>query len=281
VSSTVTIKAIAIAAGYPNSAVATATYIIEPQAATPTFSVAAGTYDATQTVTLSDATTGTTIYYTTDGVTTPTTSSTKYTSAITVSSSETIEAVAVANGYINSVIASATYTITPPKDFVLGISPTSNILYPGPGGAEEVLSVTPEYGFDSTITFACSGLPVGTSCSFSPSSVTPTAAGATTNVDVTIAPTAQASAFLPGSRPVFPAAALAVVLCFLGWRKRRRLLLLVVVSVVGLGAINGCGGGGGSSGGSSTPTQPTTSTVTITATSGALQHSITFTLTVN
>ena len=43
-------------------------------AAAPTFSPAAGTYTSTQSVTISDATTGATIYYTTNG-TTPTTSS--------------------------------------------------------------------------------------------------------------------------------------------------------------------------------------------------------------
>jgi hypothetical protein len=46
-----------------------------PAAATPTFSVAAGTYPAAQMVTISDATTGATIYYTTNG-SAPTASST-------------------------------------------------------------------------------------------------------------------------------------------------------------------------------------------------------------
>ena len=81
--------------------------------ATPTFSVAAGTYITAQSVTLSDATAGATIYYTTNG-SMPTTSSSVYSAAIAVSSTETIEAMAVAPGYSASPVASAIYTITPP-----------------------------------------------------------------------------------------------------------------------------------------------------------------------
>ena len=78
---------------------------------TPTFSPAAGTYTSAQSVTISDATSGATIYYTTNG-TTPTTSSTVYTGPITVSSTETLQAIAVATGDTNSAVASAAYTIT-------------------------------------------------------------------------------------------------------------------------------------------------------------------------
>ena len=88
------------------------TAIALPAAATPNFSPAAGTYTSAQTVYLSDTTSGAAIYYTTDGVTTPTTSSTLYTSAgITVSSTETIQAIAVVSGYNNSAVASAIYTV--------------------------------------------------------------------------------------------------------------------------------------------------------------------------
>ena len=110
VSSSETLEAIATASGYSTSAVATAAYTI--QAATPTFSVLAGSYPSAQTVTISDATAGATIYYTTDG-TPPTTSSTVYSGAITVSSSETLKAIATATGYYTSAVATAGYLISP------------------------------------------------------------------------------------------------------------------------------------------------------------------------
>jgi chitobiase/beta-hexosaminidase-like protein len=113
VSATTTIKAIATAAGSLTSAVATAAYTIETPAATPVFSPAAGTYTAAQKVTITDSTTGSSIFYTTDG-STPTASSTKYTAAITVSATTTINAIATATGSLNSAMATATYTIETP-----------------------------------------------------------------------------------------------------------------------------------------------------------------------
>jgi len=79
-------------------------------AATPTFTPAAGIYSSAQAVTLSDATPGAAIYYTTNG-TTPTTGSTLYTGSIPVSATATIQAIAIANGYLPSATATAIYTI--------------------------------------------------------------------------------------------------------------------------------------------------------------------------
>jgi subtilase family serine protease len=110
VSATETIEAIATASGYSQSPVASATYTINLPAAAPAFSLAQGTYTSAQPISLSDTTPGATIYYTTNG-STPTTSSTPYSGPITVSTTETIEAVAIASGYSLSPVNSATYTI--------------------------------------------------------------------------------------------------------------------------------------------------------------------------
>lgn len=81
--------------------------------ATPTFSPAEGTYTSAQSVEISCATSGATIHYTVDG-TTPTENSPVYSSAINVSSTTTIKAIATATGYNSSDVATATYTITEP-----------------------------------------------------------------------------------------------------------------------------------------------------------------------
>jgi hypothetical protein len=114
VSSNTTIEAIAVASGYTNSAVASGTYVIGTPAATPTFSPAPGTYSAAQSVSLLDATAGASIYYTTNGTTPTVTPSELYspTAPINVSSNTTIEAIAVASGYLNSAVASGTYVIS-------------------------------------------------------------------------------------------------------------------------------------------------------------------------
>lgn len=113
VSATTTIKAIAIKTGMNNSDVVTAVYTLNlPQVAKPTFSPVAGTYSTTQNVTISTATSGAKIYYTTDG-TTPTSGSTLYVagSPVVVSANKTLKAIAISDCSTNSDVASADYVI--------------------------------------------------------------------------------------------------------------------------------------------------------------------------
>ncbi len=105
-----TIKAITVKQGYSNSDVASFTYTIIGAVAAPTFSVAAGVSNLSQSVTLATTTPGAAIYYTVDG-TTPTTASTLYSGVFMVSSTATVKAFGVKTNYADSSVASAEYTI--------------------------------------------------------------------------------------------------------------------------------------------------------------------------
>jgi hypothetical protein len=93
---------------------AVVTVVLAPtaaQVARPAFSKLSGSYHGTQSVALSSATSGAAIYYTLDG-SQPTPSSSLYSAPISVSSSETIMAIAVKAGMANSQVASASYVIS-------------------------------------------------------------------------------------------------------------------------------------------------------------------------
>ena len=147
-------------------------------------------------------------------------------------------------------------------------------------------------GFTGSLSLSCSGLPAETDYSFIPASLT---VGNTATLKITT--TAPSTASLhegqhprPGSWRASTVLMLGGVLLLTGARRRRRYgyaalsLLLAGLLIAGVG----CGGGGGSTNSASTtqrtndPGTPVgTYTVTVTATSGTLTHSTTFTLTVN
>ena len=112
-------------------------------AATPTFNHPAGSYMSPQLIALADSTSGAAIYYTTDG-SVPTQFSTRYTSPIGLSGSvlgnsvtTTIKAIAVATGFTNSAVASATYTITLAPAATPAFSPPAGIY-----GPQQLVSLT-------------------------------------------------------------------------------------------------------------------------------------------
>jgi len=245
-------------------------------AATPVFSPPAGTYASAQSVAISDTTPGATIYYTTDGVTTPTTASTPYTGAISVPASETIQAIAVAPGYTASAVSTAAYTINlPAPDFTISINPNTLSVQAGQSGTTTV-AIADENGFNSNVSFACSGLPAGAACSFSTQGV-PTNQNLTyTTLTVTTAATTAAAR--RKTRPLFPVSALAAILCCLGLRRRRALqaLFLSGVAFAALSLLSGCNASYVLNG-----SQPATYPIAVTASSGSLTHTATFSLTVN
>jgi hypothetical protein len=94
----------------------------------PNFSVAPGSYGSTQTVSLSGPV-GASIYYTTNGLL-PTTASTLYSSPITVSSNQVINAVAIQSGFTDSYVATGNYQIASSHtiNFSSGFSSASNLI---------------------------------------------------------------------------------------------------------------------------------------------------------
>jgi sugar lactone lactonase YvrE len=103
--------------------------------AAPVFSVPSGTYSTSQSVTITDATAGATIYYTTDG-SAPSNQSNVYTSAIAVNASETINAIAISADFDPSTVTSASYVLIPPPTLT-NLSPA----YISAGGAQFTLTV--------------------------------------------------------------------------------------------------------------------------------------------
>ncbi|MEK7954402.1 chitobiase/beta-hexosaminidase C-terminal domain-containing protein [Luteolibacter soli] len=99
----------------------------------PVFIPAPGTYNATQQVTMTCSTSGSTIYYTTDG-STPTTSSTRYTGPVTVSATTSIRAFATANGLDPSGVQ--------PGDYVIANQVNAPVISPNGGFFSTAQSVT-------------------------------------------------------------------------------------------------------------------------------------------
>jgi len=270
VSSTETVNAIAILTNYNNSGIASATYTINlPAAATPTFSVSAGTYASVQTVSISDATTGAAIYYTIDGSTPAIGVGTTalYSGPITVAVSTTINAMAVAPpDYNMSAIASAAYIINLPATSFTITSSTSTITVPPGGSGTATLTLTADAAFNGSISFACGGfLPIGASCTFSPTSVTLVAQGNSTTT-LTVKVPASTAAVHHGPGPLLPGSMMAAALGLLGFRNRRRIqmLLLLLVSAVGLTMFSGC---------TTTPSSTTASSqIAVTATGGSCPY---------
>jgi Bacterial Ig-like domain (group 3) len=140
------------------------------------------------------------------------------------------------------------------------------------GSGTSVLTITPEGGFNVSTSFACSGLPQGATCSFSPATLT--GSGTTT---LTIATTgSQATVSRPSigwrsaAGTTLIAGAFWLILPLPGRSRRQKLGGLTFLLFVCLGVFAGCGGGSSSkptTGNSGTPAG--TYKVTVTATSGS------------
>ncbi len=153
--------------------------------------------------------------------------------------------------------------------------------YVAPGQAVSYnLSLSSGDGFSNQVSFACTGLPAASSCSFSPPQVAPGTVGEPSITTLTITTTAQVIASVHSDGSTLYMLAILVpagfgAFFFAGPKrsKRRRatssLTLLMTFSLLGL--LLSCGGGTGISGGQ--PGTPTgTYTVTVTGSAGAISE---------
>jgi hypothetical protein len=178
--------------------------------------------------------------------------------------------------------ASGPTLVTVEADFSFSAG-NSSVTVTSPGGSvTNNLTITGQSGYNGTVNFSaasCTGLPLLTTCSFSPASVSGN--GSTT---VTIKTTAATSASLRGFGLTSAGMMFAGVLLLNVPRRNWRLIigLCLLLGFLALTAV-GCGGGSGGGGGSGSPGTPTGSynvVINATTTDGVLSHSANFTLVV-
>jgi len=183
---------------------------------------------------------------------------------------------------------SVTATFTPPPDFSLAPAATS-LTTPTGTQVTDVLTLAGQNGFSGPVTLTCAvtGPAPLPSCNFSQSPVTLGSSSGTSMLTIT-APVNIASVFPSVSRPsrmdfgllLTLVSLLASGIALLSREVkscRRPQWLLQGGMLLALGALAGCGSGGA---GSVVPPAPQNYTVTVTATSGSIQHSTTVKLTV-
>ncbi len=187
--------------------------------------------------------------------------------------------------YAASTSAVVSISVGPP-DYAVNI-PTAAATVNAGALANFSIEVAPQHGFSAAVTFACSGLPAGASCTFNPASVTPTGSAATSTLTITTTARTVAAAVPPagGLSPALLSSALLglgfVVFAGPGKKRRWQMASLMLVALVLAGGTVACGGGG-----NPPPPPPVTGTpagtfaITVSATSGSTTHTSTISLTV-
>jgi hypothetical protein len=168
------------------------------------------------------------------------------------------------------------------------VNPATLSIVAGQNGTA-TFTVTPVNGFNSPVTFSCSGLPAGVTCTFNPPSVTPNGAPSTSKLTVsTTAPSAVILGPWPDPRlPLYATflSGFGVMFIVLIRRKSagRALGAVPIVAVLILATMLPSCGGKSNPVGRNSGTPAGTSTVTATAStsgSGAITHTATLTITI-
>ncbi len=155
----------------------------------------------------------------------------------------------------SSISASVALSIlNPVGSFALSPATTSATAVLGKASNPITLTVTPSGGFHSNIIFACTGgLPSGTVCLFSPSSIVPSGAATQTTV-LTISPVAAGVLSAKGANSFKSSSPVAITFAgllffvvpfatFAPRRARRLSLLTLLLALSTLGVFTGCGSG--------------------------------------
>src|SRR5262249_25382676 len=138
--------------------------------ATTGISPSGGNYSGSVSIAMQTATSGASIYYTTNG-STPTQSSTLYSGPMTLTNSATVKAKAFKTGSNASAEASAAFTLTQPFSFSLASSGNISVL--AVSSVPNSISTTLGSGSTQAVSFLASGLPTGATASFSSTSCSP------------------------------------------------------------------------------------------------------------
>ena len=188
------------------------------------------------------------------------------------------------HGLFGVITNSTTSTATP----TFNLSTSSRVTTVAVGASSTLtIGVAPTNSFAGTVALACTGLPAGATCTFSPSSLAATATAPAT-ATLTLQTSSGSQGYLREGFGVRHSGALGIVSAMLlpfgsllALRRRRqfavlRILAVLTILLVSAGFIVGCG-----SSGNMTATPAGTSNVTITATSGTITQTTVVAMTVH
>ncbi len=173
------------------------------------------------------------------------------------------------------------------SDFSLSSSAIEGSIQPGASATYTLTATAVGGSFPNEIALACSGLPAHATCSFSPASLTPGATKATTTLTISTTDSiAENTPAVPArQKPMnglwMQVQGLGLVGMVLANGKKRSkkaaILVLLVLLVLGMLFMSGCAGGTGIA---PQTGSPQSFSITVTGTSGSLQHTVPVTLTV-